>query len=204
MGNEQTPKNEVEVKTTTTIEEKRDAREFILNKDVNAESIENIIMSIFEINRIDEEKESKDDKHVREPIKIIVNTYGGSIYDGFALCGAIDTSVTPIYTYCYGKAMSMGFLIFAFGHKRFAHPLATFMYHQGSGGIHDKFEGIGDYCKQADVLNNMYDEYVVSLTKIEKKKLKKVQREKRDWYIRTKEAVELGLVDAILESKRKK
>ena len=180
----------------------RRKREFILTEDVKSATVKDIIMGIVEINRHDDEQEKKDENYVREPIKLIVNTYGGSVYDGFALTAVIDTSVTPVHTYLYGKAMSMGFIIFASGHKRFMHQLATLMYHQFSLGIHDKLEGIEQNMEHNKALMHRYDQYITHVSNVPQSKMDNAKKMKQEWYIFAEEAMSYGLVDEILKSKR--
>src|SRR5437868_3684521 len=122
-----------ENKETKKEEPKKDfkKREFLLNKNISAESVEPIIKGILEMNEYDDEQQEKDPLFVRKPIKLIVDSFGGDIYSGNALVGVIDSSKTPVHGYCYGKAMSMGFMIFAICHYRYAHQIATLMYHDG-------------------------------------------------------------------------
>src|SRR5690606_12507165 len=124
---------------SVTVSKKRD---FILDGKVGEDTIRKISEAIIDINRYDEEQEVKNSDYVRKPIELIINTYGGSLYDANLMIGVIETSKTPVHTYCHGKAMSAGFYIFASGHKRFATPLATFMYHDGSVGMHDTIHGL--------------------------------------------------------------
>ena len=42
----------------------------------------------------------------RTPIRIYINSYGGAIYDMWAFVQLMESSKTPIYTYCTGYAMS--------------------------------------------------------------------------------------------------
>lgn len=179
-------------------------REFILNEDVKQASVKDIIMGIIDINKHDERESKEDNAYVREPITLIVNTYGGSVYDGFALMSVIDTSVTPVYTYLYGKAMSMGFSIFASGHKRFAHPLATLMYHEITTGVHDKIEGIKQSLEQSHVLQETYDNYILSVSNVPLHKMNDAKKFKRDWYLTAQEGFEYNLVDEILKTTRQK
>ncbi|MFQ3543436.1 ATP-dependent Clp protease proteolytic subunit [Halobacillus rhizosphaerae] len=180
----------------------RKKREFILNKDVDAQSVENILMEIIEINRIDSEKEKEDENYVREPIKVIVNSYGGVCHDGIALAGVIDSSETPVYTYIYGKAMSMGFYIFASGHRRFAHPMATFMFHDTAFGIHAKTQGVEEYLKQAISLRTRMNEFLLSVTNLPKEKMEEAIKYQIDWYLTPHEAIEYGLADELIKSTR--
>ena len=80
----------------------------------------------------DDEKDEKEKDYNREPIKLYINSYGGSIYDMWGLIDVILNSKTPIYTYCTGYAMSAAFKIFLAGHKRYCYKHSIFMYHQMS------------------------------------------------------------------------
>lgn len=174
-------------------------REFFLNGNVSEESVKDIIAGIFEVNKYDDEQEKKVIGYNREPIKLIINTYGGSVYDGFALVSAIDSSVTPVYTYCLGKAMSMGFMIFASGHKRIAHPLATFMYHQISSVSSGFIKEMEEEIEHSKRLQEAYDRYILSRTNLPNDKLEQVKATKSNWYMFADEAIEYGLVDELLE-----
>lgn len=61
----------------------------------------------------------------RDPIKLYINSCGGTIYDMWALIDAIQNSKTPIHTYCMGYAMSAAFDIFLAGHKRYCYKHST-------------------------------------------------------------------------------
>jgi ATP-dependent Clp protease, protease subunit len=178
-------------------------REFILNDTVSNTSVKDILMGILDINRKDEERESKNPNYIRKPINLIVNTYGGSVYEGFGLVAAIDSSETPVHTYLYGKAMSMGLLIFVSGHKRFAHPLGTLMYHQISTGVQGKIEDIKKALAQAERLNDTYDNYLMSVTDIPKELLEDTKAKKEELYLPALEAIEYGMVDEIIPSRRR-
>jgi ATP-dependent Clp protease protease subunit len=120
---EQNTNKETEAKNKIAEDNKN--REFLLNKNVSSDSVEAIVKGIFEINRYDDKQEEIDSAYVRRPIKITVDSFGGSIYCGLLLVNAIENSDTPIHGYCYSKAMSMGFITFVVCHKRFASPNAT-------------------------------------------------------------------------------
>ena len=109
-------------------------RTIYLNTGVSSEAVTEGVIAIMKINAYDDEQEAKLKDYVRQPIKVVVDSYGGIVYDGMAMISAISTSKTPVHGYCYSKAMSMGFLIYISTHKRFAGKYATFMSHQLSGG----------------------------------------------------------------------
>ena len=80
---------------------KRVYRNLVLSGEISEESAEKIIQHINDINEDDFGKDT------RTPIQLKINSIGGSMYDGFAIIGAIDSSETPVYTYGYGAIMSM-------------------------------------------------------------------------------------------------
>jgi ATP-dependent Clp protease protease subunit len=177
-------------------------REFSLNDEVKSSTIKDIIAGILEVNKYDDEQEEKVVGYKREPIKIVVDTFGGHVYDGFGLVATIDSSRTPVHTYCYSKAMSMGFIIFASGHWRFAHPLATFMYHELSKSTGGFLKDIEESMEESRRLQSVYDTYIGSVTNIPQALMDKTKNSKTNWFISATEAKKYGLVDKLLTSKR--
>jgi len=173
-------------------------RDFFLNQDVEASSIKDIILGIIEINKIDDEASSNAIKYERKPIKITVDSFGGEIYSGMALVNLIDVSKTPVHTYCYGKAMSMGLAIFIVGHKRFAHPLCTFMHHQLSGGARGTLMEMVESIEEKKRLNEMLEDLIVSKSFIKKPKLEQLKSTKTDWFFTGQEAIKLGVADELI------
>lgn len=178
-------------------------REFILDGKVNEESVRKIAEAIIDINKYDREKIEENKSYVVKPFKLFINTYGGSLYDANMLIGLIETSETPIHTYCYGKAMSAGFYIFSAGHKRFATPLSTFMYHDASVGMHDTITGLKIDLEWYEKLRDQYDAYMVSVTNLPKHIMDKKKERKEDWYLTGEEAKGYGLVDELIPFRKR-
>jgi ATP-dependent Clp protease protease subunit len=176
------------------------SRTLILGEDVSQESVSDLIKSIYEINLEDEDKESILVDYERQPIHLILNTYGGSVYDGLALIGAIELSLTPVVVTCLGSAMSMGLFILASGHHRRAHHLSTIMYHQISTGVWDKLEGLRKDLAEADRLEETCESILYLRTKIKKKELENHKKSKSEWYMTAEEALKLGIIDEIIGS----
>lgn len=170
----------------------------MLNSNINISSSKSTIEKILEINFEDDEKESKEVDFKRKPIKLILNSYGGSIYDGLGIVSVIEQSKTPIHTYVYGYAMSMGFIIGAIGHKRFASKHATFMYHQMSSGVDGSLEDIKQSMEQKYKMEIIIDEILLSKTKIRRSELDDVKKLKQDWFLSSDEALKLGVFDELI------
>lgn len=132
----------------------------------------------------------------RKPIKIFIDSNGGSLTDTLTVIDSIKYSKTPVYTICIGAAYSGGFFIFISGHKRFCYPNATFLYHEGStanGGDAGKFRNFADfYDKQLEVLKKI----TISNTNIDEELYEKHRRD--DWWMLSDEAISLGVCDVIL------
>ena len=174
-------------------------RQLFLGEDVTESSVKQLIEEIRKINKYDDEQEAEKKEYERKPIELIVSSFGGCAYSGFALVSTILLSKTPVHTICLGKAMSMGFLIFVAVHKRYAHRLSTFMYHEIRGWNHGELTQVKRTLEEWERLQNLYDEYVLKRTSLLKEKLDEVKEKCLDWYISAEEAKKLGIVDELLE-----
>lgn len=163
--------------------------------EVTDESACEVIGLIHEINREDGNK----DVDKREVIKLIINSFGGSVYEGMGIIDTIETSLTPIHTYIYGNAMSMAFAIATCGHYRYAGKRATFMYHELSWSTNqEKLKFHEQEVRESKRIWAEYDNIIVENTKIPLKILQKTVKEQREWYMTAAEALELGIIDEVL------
>lgn len=131
----------------------------------------------------------------RKPIKIYIDSNGGDLCATFTMIDAIHMSKTPVWTINMGAAYSGGFFTFIAGHKRFAYPHSSFLYHEGSaqtGGTSGQFENFSSFYKKQ--LNQLKD-IVLQHTKISNELYEEKKRE--DWWIDANEALELGICDEV-------
>jgi ATP-dependent Clp protease protease subunit len=177
------------------------SRTIVISSEINSMVAKEVIERIHEINENDDHREETEVKFDRmnHPIKVIVNTPGGYVLDGFAIAGAITTSVTPVITICLGHAMSMGFLIFAAGHQRVVHPLSMLMYHEISTGVWGKISEIKTDIKVTEKMQEMYDKFILERTKITEKQLEDAKTSGKDWYLTPDDAIKMGVADHIVE-----
>lgn len=178
-------------------------RNLYLSAQVDQESIGKITQEIIEINELDEYLTKYYELHNliynRPPIKIFLDTYGGTIYQCFGLLSVMDNSKTPIHTIVTGCAMSCGFMILICGHRRFGHALSTPLYHQVSNGFWGKVKDMEEDYVETKRLQAKIEEITISRTKITKKKLEKIYVRKIDWFMDADEAKKLGVIDEILK-----
>lgn len=180
------------------VEYEDDYRIIYLSDDIDSSSIGTAVSHLLKYIAEDDKKDEKKKNYKRKPVKIYINSFGGGVYDMWALIDVIAASKTPIYTYCTGYAMSAGFKIFLAGHKRFCTKHATFLYHQLSSFIGGKHMDIIEAVEENERLQTEIEKYVMSRTSITKEQIKKVRRNKIDWYIPADEALKLGIVDEII------
>ncbi len=179
-----------------------DPRAIWLTTEVYPETIAPVIQQINDINYQDSRKEKEYQAdgqfYIRQPIKLYVSSYGGSVYDGFGLLGAISSSKTPIHTIAFGKVMSMGFMIAISGHKRFSYPHTTYMFHSLSGMAWGKVMDMQESTEENTRLQNKLDTVVTTRTLITQERLDEVHTRKFDWYFDSNNALELECVDEII------
>lgn len=182
--------------------EKPKERNLFLSQGVDQESVNKLTKSIIEIND-DDERIAKiykfnDLQYFPKPIKIYIDSYGGLVYQCLGLLGVMRNSKTPIHTIVTGCAMSCGFLISISGHRRFGYTKSTYLYHQVSAGAWGSLKDMEEKVIEIKRLQEIIEGITLEKTSITKKHLEKIYREKTDWYMDTKEALKLGVIDEIL------
>lgn len=177
-------------------------RRLFLAKQVDQASINEISKAIIAINEDDEQLvklyDAYDLKYEPKPIRLFVDSYGGYVYQCFGLLGIMKASKIPIHTIVTGCAMSCGFLISVAGHKRFGYPKSTYLYHQVSGGAIGKAKDLEEDVIETMRLQKMLEDHTLEYTKITAKKLERVYKGKKDWFIDTNEALKLSIIDEII------
>ena len=165
----------------------------IVLTDIDASIGDSVNSYIQFFNRIDQE--TKIDVNKRTPIKIYIDSNGGNLEACFTIIDAITMSKTPVWTINIGKAYSAGFFIFITGHKRFAYPNSSFLFHEGSTGIYqdaNKFKNYADFYKQQ--LERLRA-ITLKHTQIEPEEYDK--HVKDDWWFNVDEALKYGVTDKI-------
>ena len=132
----------------------------------------------------------------RKPIKIFIHSPGGLLTSTFTMIDTIKMSKTPVYTIAMGETYSGGFFTFLAGHKKFAYPHASFLYHEGAtanGGDANKFR---NFAKFYEVQLEQLRQVVLDNSSISEEEYEK--HIKDDWWLTAQEAVEYGIADEIL------
>jgi ATP-dependent Clp protease protease subunit len=136
-------------------------------------------------------------------INLYINSPGGQITSGLAIFDTMRMITAPVSTIAVGMAASMGTILLTAGAKgkRFALPHSTIHLHQPLGGVQGQAADIEIEAKEIlrmrDLLNSilreqttMGDEQIARYTD-------------RNMYLTAAQAVEVGLIDAVLETQKK-
>ena len=135
-------------------------------------------------------------------INLYINTPGGAVTAGLAIYDTMQFVKPDVTTYCLGQASSMGALLLASGtpKKRFALPHARIMIHQPWGGTQGAAADISIQAKEILRLRQKLNELLAEHTG---QKLARIAKDTdRDFFMTAEEAVEYGLVDAVISKKR--
>ena len=136
-------------------------------------------------------------------IDLYINSPGGSCTAGLAIYDTIQSLSCDVKTYCIGQCASMGAVLLCAGAegKRYALPNSRIMIHQPWGGAQGTAADIDIQAKEILRLRSMLNKIIATHTK---QSLKKIERDtERDFFLSADEAKAYGLVDHVVESKRK-
>ena len=136
-------------------------------------------------------------------IMLYINSPGGSITAGMAIYDTMQHIKPDVSTTCIGMAASMGAFLLVAGAKgkRYALPNSEIMIHQPIGGMRGQAEDIRIHTerilKMRDKINTILSERTGQL-------IEKVARDTdRDNFMTAEEAVEYGIIDKVIASKKK-
>ena len=141
-----------------------------------------------------------------DPIHFYINSPGGSVYAGLGIYDIMQYISCPVHTYVLGMAASMGSLLMTAGAPgfRYALPHSRIMIHQPLGGARGQCSDIQIQANEIqtlkDQLNGIYIKHGAG--KIDRPKIE--EWTDRDNYLDPAKAVEMGLIDVIIEPKIKK
>lgn len=176
-----------------------DDRTLYLSADVTSQSISDICKQILSIEEADRKGTEKFRNYIINPIRLYIQSFGGSIYDMWALIDVIESSTTPVITYCTGYCMSAASLIFLAGHIRCMYKHSSIMFHQMTAGYWAKFNDIQIEQHQLEKLHKDMLKYIKKKTNLKGKFFKRIDDNKEDVYMTAKECLKFGVCDKIIE-----
>lgn len=170
-------------------------RKVFLLGEITEDSIFECMYYIYKIISIDKIIEEK------LPIEIVVNSIGGSVYDGLSLISLIDQLIESGYnvkTVNVGKAFSMGFVISICGSERISYKYSRYMIHDISAGTIGTLDSMMKDIEEYNYLRNTVYDIISKKTKITIDQLSEWHEKKIDKFFSAEEALQFGLIDKII------
>ena len=157
--------------------------------DVNRESTLSLTSQLLEL-----------DSMSNEPIRLYINTEGGSLTDGFAIYDAIKNIDSPVVGIVSGLCASAGLIILAACDYRMSTANSIFFYHQPIM----PFEMISSKI-EINSLNSFYeniqeraDNMIKKRAKLKAKDWNRYFKDKTSFYFDADHAEELNIIDSIV------
>jgi len=150
-----------------------------------------IISQILELNDMDNSK----------PIKLSINTEGGSLTDAFAIYDILRTVEAPIVTIAIGMCASAGLALLSAGDLRLSSPSTIFFYHQTilDAPTFTSLEASSATGEAYKMCHQLYDRTLIERTEMEKEDWEDNFKNRTVKYFNAKEALKYGFVDKILD-----
>ena len=136
-------------------------------------------------------------------IHIYINSPGGSVTAGLSIYDTMQFISCDVSTICVGQAASMGALLLGGGtsDKRFALPHSRIMVHQPSAGFQGQATDIDIHAKEVLELKRRLNKIMAKHTG---QKVAKIEKDlERDNFMSSSDAVSYGLIDSVLNQRKK-
>lgn len=132
-------------------------------------------------------------------IRLYINSPGGQITSGLAIYDTMKMIQAPVSTTAVGMAASMGTILLTAGTKgkRYALPHSTIHLHQPLGGVQGQAADIEIEAKEILRMRDLLNGILRDSTKMSEEQIARYTD--RNMYLTAAQAVEVGLIDAVLE-----
>lgn len=131
-------------------------------------------------------------------IYLYVNSPGGNVTSGLAIYDTMQYVKPDVATMCIGQAASMGAVLLAAGAKgkRYCLPNSRVMIHQVLGGVEGQASDIEIHARE---ILRIREDINIILAKHTNQSIDKIRLDtERDFFLKPEDALEYGLIDAII------
>lgn len=164
-------------------------RIIFLGEDVNSHTANLVVAQLLFLAHEDPKK----------PIKLYINSPGGSVYDGLAIIDTMNFVEPDVETIGIGLQASMGAMLLSSGAKghRYCLPNSRIMIHQPSSGTEGKITDQEIMLREGVFLKKRLAEIFAKNTG---KSLTQVEKDMdRDFWMSADEALEYGIIDKVIK-----
>jgi ATP-dependent Clp endopeptidase proteolytic subunit ClpP len=131
-----------------------------------------------------------------EPMTIIINSPGGSVFDGALILSAIEAAKGPVNTLCVQMCASMAAMIHQYGTNRLMLNRSVLMFHPAAGGVSGTLDQIGSRYNLFKSFIGKMEQNVATRAKISFNEYK--QRATIELWIDAEDSVNQGFADKIV------
>lgn len=147
-------------------------RTIILNDEISSNIIEMVVLPLIEM----------DNDGTGKEIKIIINSPGGDVYNGFALVSAIENSTSPITIQIMGMAASMATFVAMASHnkvnvKTICSPYSVSLIHSGSNILAGSAHSVRDTFKFSERYETRIKDYILTHSSIDEAMYAQIERQ---------------------------
>ena len=130
------------------------------------------------------------------PIKLFINSGGGSIVTGIASMDTIIRTEVPVHTYVDGFSASSATFLTVVGDKRFMSRNSYMLIHQLSSNFWGTYSNFEDEKKNLDLMMKTIKDVYKQYTKLPMKKLDEILKRDLLWDAQT--CLDYGMIDEIV------
>lgn len=132
-------------------------------------------------------------------IDVRINSYGGEVYEGIAICNALRNSKAEINIYIDGIAASIASVIALCGKPLHMSRFAKLMLHKVSGGAYGTAEEIRQAAQEAENAEKTLAQIIANKCRIPADEVERRYFSGGNHWINAEEALEMGLIDSIYD-----
>jgi ATP-dependent Clp protease protease subunit len=169
-----------------------DERIIFLGTPINDDVANSVVATLLYLNSEDPERD----------INLYINSPGGQITSGLAIYDTMHMISAPVSTIAVGMAASMATILLTSGAKgkRYALPHATIHLHQPLGGVQGQAADIEIEAKEILRMRDLLNGILREQTKMTDEQIARYTD--RNMYLTAQQAVEVGLIDSVLEPQK--
>lgn len=133
-------------------------------------------------------------------IDVRINSYGGEVYEGIAICNALRNSDADINIYIDGIAASIASVIALCGKPLHMSRFARLMLHQVSGGAYGTAEEIRQAADEAENAQKTLAQIIADRCRMSVEEVSGKYFSGGNHWINADEALRMGLIDSIYDT----
>lgn len=114
------------------------------------------------------------EKTSSEPVYLLIDSPGGSVFDGAQLVSQMESMRAPVHTVCLKICASMAAIIHQYGKKRYALDRSVLMFHPASGAVQGQVGNMINRLKTINRYVNKFNQYIINRSGINEEEFNKI------------------------------